>query len=267
MKRGVRRMIERTSFNLISGGIKLQGELLIPQSMATGKIPAVCLCHGIPAGARPAGDPGYLPLAEKLCMNGFATILFNFRGTGLSEGNFDMLGWSQDIDTVMNYISGISYVDKSKLALIAFSGGAAVSVYHSANTDDRIKCLILCACPSEFTFLKSKSDIQKLVEDFRQRGIIRDADFPASSDDWYSGFQRITPFDWVDRMTAKAVIFIHGEQDDLIPVSDAWRLYNKAKITKDILIIGGAGHRLRLNERAMNMAINWLNHQIQVDQT
>ena len=75
-------------------GISIVGELYIPEQGDRKAFPALCLCHGIPSGRPPEpGDKGYPGLAEKFCTAGFATLIFNFRGTGLSGGNLDLNLW------------------------------------------------------------------------------------------------------------------------------------------------------------------------------
>jgi fermentation-respiration switch protein FrsA (DUF1100 family) len=51
---------------------------------------------------------------------------------------------------------------------------------------------------------------------------------------------------------------VHGSKDELVEVSHARWLYDKAREPKQIIIIDGAGHRLRQNNRAMAIVIAWL---------
>jgi alpha-beta hydrolase superfamily lysophospholipase len=51
---------------------------------------------------------------------------------------------------------------------------------------------------------------------------------------------------------------LHGKDDDLIEEEQAWRLYEKAGEPKDIAIVAGAGHKLRLSDQAMDIALAWL---------
>ncbi len=49
--------------------------------------PAVCVCHGIPAKSPDPGDGGYSLLAERICQEGFAVLVFNFRGAQADNHN------------------------------------------------------------------------------------------------------------------------------------------------------------------------------------
>jgi len=88
----------KTDISLQSEGLKLKGEVYFPYSQDWEPSPALCLCHGIPGGGPPdPNDPGYPALAERFSQSGFITAIFNFRGTGDSEGNFDIAGWTRDL--------------------------------------------------------------------------------------------------------------------------------------------------------------------------
>jgi len=75
-------------------GIAISGQLYLPDSQAP--YPTVCVCHGIPNRIYDPNDKGYPLLAERICRQGFAVLIFNFRGTAMSGGNFDILGWTRD---------------------------------------------------------------------------------------------------------------------------------------------------------------------------
>jgi len=83
--------------------IDILGQLYLPGNKS--RYPTVCVCHGIPAGTPPdPNDRGYPELAERICREGFAVFIFNFRGTGASGGNFDILGWTRDLKAIVDYL-------------------------------------------------------------------------------------------------------------------------------------------------------------------
>ena len=237
-------------------GIDIVGELYIPEQGDRKTFSALCLCHGIPSGKPPEpGDKGYPHLAKKFCAAGFATLIFNFRGTGLSGGNFDLLGWTRDLEAIIDYLYSYPEVNSNNISLMGFSGGAAVSAYVAAH-NPKVTSVILCSCPSQFGFMRELD--QSLAEHFRSIGVIRDKDFPRSVDEWLEGFKHIAPTLWVDKISPRPLLILHGEEDDLVSKDNAWAIYHEAKEPKEIAIIGGAGHKLRLSEKAMDIALEWL---------
>jgi len=240
---------------LHSDGHELAGELHVPPE--EGQHPALCICHGIPAGPPDPTDRGYTLLAELFCAAGFVTLIFSFRGAGKSEGNLDMLGWTRDLRAALGYLCSLDTVDMTRLYLLGFSGGAAVSVYTAAH-DPRVSSVALCACPADFGAFREKETTSALIQRFRSIGVIRDTHFPPSIEEWERGFEVVTPIDWIDRISPRQLLIVHGDADELIPLEHAHRLYEKAGEPKELRVIPGAGHKLRIDDSAMATILEWL---------
>jgi len=237
-------------------GLHLAAEIYLPAGK--GPHPAICICHGVPA--KRTSDPtdrGYPLLAERFSKEGFVSFIFNFRGTGKSEGNFDMLGWTRDLKAAIDYLLHLDAVDKSRLSLMGFSGGAMASVYCAAN-DKRVSAVVACACPARFFGISDFSKIEQFLAHCRQVGIIRDTGFPPSVEKWAKGFDEVKPVKWIDKISPRPLLIVHGENDQTVPLSHARELYRKSKEPKEISVIPGAEHKLRLSEAAMNTALAWL---------
>ena len=237
-------------------GLRLVAEVHLPGGQ--GSHPPLCICHGVPARRTPdPADRGYPVLAERFCSQGFVVLIFNFRGTGESEGNFDILGWTRDLEAAIDYLGQLDMVDKSRLSVMGFSGGALASVYCAAK-DGRISSIVTCACPARFFDISEFSRIEEFLEHCRQVGIIRDSSFPPSVDVWARGFEVVSPLKWIREIAPRPILIIHGNSDQTVDPSHAWELYHKAGKPKDIAIIEGGEHKLRLSEPAMSTALSWL---------
>jgi fermentation-respiration switch protein FrsA (DUF1100 family) len=239
-------------FTLEVDGLDISARLYLPPGKKP--YPIVCICHGIPAGIPDPSDKGYPFLAEQICRHGFAVLIFNFRGTGASGGNLDILGWSRDLKAVIDYLCALPEVDRSRLCLLGFSAGAAVSIY-VASGERRVSSVAACACPAEFTKLDKP---QSLIDHYRSIGAIRDKDFPPSAEEWLNGFKLVSPINYVAKISPRPLLIVHGSKDETVDVSEAYRLYDKAGEPKKLVIVDGAGHRLRKNDRAVSIVIDWL---------
>ena len=255
-------MIER-DINLGVDNLKLVGRLYLPLAGGLDPYPTVCVCHGIPfseAAKTDLGERGYPALAERICRDGFAVLIFNFRGTGASEGNFDLLAWTRDLGAAIDFLWALPEVDQARLALLGFSGGAAVSVCVAAK-DRRVSAVVACACPAEFNSFKSvtgSDEPEATIDHFRRVGIIKDQDFPPSVEGWFDGFRKVEPVSSVAKIAPRPLLLVHGGQDEVVDVDHAYRLYGQAGEPRELIIVQGAGHRLRQDERAMAMVIDWL---------
>ena len=235
-------------------GITISGRLYLPGGRT--QYPTVCVCHGIPSGNPPAPDDGGYPLlAERICGEGFAVFIFNFRGTGYSGGNLDILGWTRDLKAVIDYLFSLPEV--GHLSLLGFSAGAAVSVY-VASQDSRVACVAACACPAEFTFFIEADEPQPMLDRFRNMGAIRDADFPRNAEEWLDGFRLVRPIEYIAGIAPRPLLFVHGSEDETVDVSHAHRLYDRAGEPRKMVILEGAGHRLRQDDRTVAAVLDWL---------
>jgi fermentation-respiration switch protein FrsA (DUF1100 family) len=216
------------------------------------------VCHGVPSGNPPdPGDGGYPVLAEQICREGFAVLIFNFRGTGESSGNLDILGWTRDLQAAVDYLWGLPGIEPSHLSLVGFSGGAAVSIY-VASRDQRVSGVAACASPADFSFFTENDEPQSIIDRFRSIGAIRDADFPPSLEEWFDGFRLVTPVNHVAGIAPRPLLLVHGSQDETVDISHAHRLYEAAREPKQLVILDGAGHKLRREDRAISAVLDWL---------
>ena len=235
--------------------VVINGRLFFPGD--EGPYPMVCVCHGIPAGSPPdPNDGGYPLLAESICGHGFAVLIFNFRGTGLSGGNIDLLGWTRDLKCVIDYAGTLPEVDSAHIALLGFSGGAAVSVYVAAR-DSRVSCVAACACPADFFLLIESNKPESYIDHYRKIGAIRDDDFPRSAEAWINGFRRVCPINDVAEIAPRPLLLIHSDDDETVAISHARRLYEKAGEPKQLAELNGAGHKLRHDVRVLDTFVDW----------
>jgi dipeptidyl aminopeptidase/acylaminoacyl peptidase len=247
--------MNRESISWKSDGLKIAGEVYSPGNQDE-RLPALIICHGIPAGVKGPEDRGYPLLAERFCREGFLTVIFNFRGAGSSEGDFDLLGWARDLEGGLDYLSSRREVDPKRIFLLGFSGGAAVAIYVAAHRNE-VAALVSCASPAEFGDLTEKR-LDDFLAHARKVGIVRDSHFPPSMDDWRKSFQAVKPIDWIAKIPPRPILLIHGTRDEVVDLAHAKRLYQRVKGRAEIFLLEGGGHRLRVDERAMGKALEWL---------
>ena len=239
-----------------SDGLNIKGEIYIPAKPSS-PFPGLIVCHGIPAKSKEPGDRGYPLLAERFCRDGFEVLIFNFRGAGSSEGNFDILGWTRDLEGALDFFIRRPEIDPTRIFLMGFSGGAAVSIYVAARRKE-IAALVSCASPAEFQDLITGKGLVDFLAHSREVGIIKDANFPPSLEGWKDGFRTMKPLDWVKQIPPRPLLLIHGTEDDVVNINQAKKIYDKVRGEAELFLIQGAGHRLRVDERAMQKAMEWL---------
>ncbi len=243
-------------------GLNLVGWAYWPDKELSRKAPLLIFCHGIPRGNPPSGeneqnkeeDGGYPALAERCIAEGLPCFHFNFRGTGESEGNFDLPGWGRDLIAVLDYWEKRNLYNH--FFLWGFSAGAAVSSY-VASFDLRVKGVALAACPAEFNSLFTLQDLDNILSRFRGVGVIRDSSFPLDPLAWLKGIYSVNPINYVGRIAPRPLLIAHGAGDELIPYEHVLKLYEQAGDPKQLMIIPGAAHQLRKSREAVSGCLEW----------
>jgi fermentation-respiration switch protein FrsA (DUF1100 family) len=237
-------------------GLKIAGQLHLPDKSG-GPWPGVILCHGVPSGQVDPADGGYPLLAATIAEQGFGVYTFRFRGCGESEGNFDIAGWLRDAAAAVNLMSACREINAGRIALVGFSAGAAVSICTAA-VDKRVAAVAACASPADFSAISNAEKPQYTVSYFRKIGIIRDENYPASTEQWLNGFRRVSALECVGQIAPRQLLLLHSENDPVVPVNDSRRLFERAGDPKQIKVFPGAEHRLRLHPEAVALLIDWL---------
>ena len=141
--------------------------------------------------------------------------------------------------------------------LAGFGTGGAISICAGAR-DLRVRGVAALGAPADFDDWARHP--KRLVEHSRLVGIIRDADFPPSIDEWATGLRELRSADHAGELAPRALLLVHGSEDQLVPEADA-RTIADAHGTADLRVIRGAGHNLRQDPRAMAVLLGWLDRQ------
>ncbi len=254
---------------IVCDGLQLKGYFYEPGGERR-KRPLLILCHGIPAAGRPEQavaneaderreqDGGYPALARRCLEEGFAVFQFNFRGTGESEGNFDLAGWRRDLAAVLAYLE--KERGERAFLLWGFSAGAAVSCC-VASINSRVKGMVMAASPAEFFSLFPSRGRQRFLDMMRQRGIIRDPLFPPDPAQWLRQIYAASPLQYIRAIAPRPLLIIHGSKDELIPCRHAFQLYRQAGPSADLVIQPAAGHQMRRHSPSVERCLRWLRKQ------
>ena len=239
-------------------GVELDAHLARPDDEAPAGNHAVIFCHGFPSGEVWAERIGAdLPeLANRAAgMLQWRALTFRFRGCGESTGDFSLQGWIDDVGAAVEFLHAEDPPDR--IWVCGFGTGGAVGLIAAAY-DVRVSGAVVAGSPADFDDWAANPN--RLLAHAKRVGAIRGADFPPDIDDWKQQLRRIRAVDAAELFTPRPLLVLHGSEDELVPHFDA-RLLADAHRRAELRIIGGAGHLLRHDPRAVAVLLGWLGRQ------
>lgn len=221
---------ERVSFNS-ADGLQLAGWFLSGSDMGIG----VVLCHGFHTGRREM-----LPLALALRERGHSVLMFDFRGHGESEGKWSSCGplETRDLEGAVRYLLSRPEVQGGQVGVVGFSMGGAVAIL----TAERVREIGAVIADSSFATFRE-------VVSTGFNSFYRLPAFPfaplalrfseillrVKADD-------IRPLDAIASLSPRPILLIHGTGDRLVPLSEAYLLYESAGEPRELWTVAGADH-------------------------
>jgi hypothetical protein len=124
----------------LEGGIA--ATLVTPH--APGPFPAVVMLHGLGSSQNEVGNL-FVDAADALAERGIASIRFDFRGFGKSDGdtgNFTLDRQNQDAVIALDTLAGTAGVDPARIGVMGFSFGAGAAIELAGAQPDRIRSLV-----------------------------------------------------------------------------------------------------------------------------
>ncbi|MCA1839239.1 MAG: alpha/beta hydrolase family protein [Actinomycetota bacterium] len=239
MNRG---LIFEVDGNRLTGGVAKNEE---PKAV-------VVLCHGIPSGMPDEPDDrGYPGLADDIASNGFEVWWFNFRGARDSTGVFTYGGWIDDLHAV---IASIRSETDLPIFVVGSSAGGAVALM-AASEDPSISAVATLAAPAYWARDEGLDD--GLLVHSRRIGLLP-PDLPIDEDAWWAEFETNRPEWAVALLGGRPLLVLQGTEDRVVSPAHAQRLYDHAMEPKSMLVLEGAGHQLRRDQRAVDAIVRWV---------
>lgn len=114
--------------NFSSGSLVLEGRLGLPEGRAQ-PYSGVVLCHPHPLYGGDMHNNVITAVARALEERGLATLRFNFRGVGGSQGSFaNGIGEQDDARAALAWLAGQEEIDPSRRGIFGYSFGGLVAL-------------------------------------------------------------------------------------------------------------------------------------------
>jgi uncharacterized protein len=148
--------MKETAASFASGELLLEGRLAIPDGR--GPFPVVIVCHPHPLYGGSMDNNVVCSVSQALAGASLASLRFNFRGVGLSQGEFGHgPGERQDVQAALSFVITQEKIDAGRLGLAGYSAGAAFALPVGCD-DQRVAALAAISPPLDtfdFGFLNA----------------------------------------------------------------------------------------------------------------
>jgi len=176
---------------------------------------------------------------------GFNVLALDYRGYGGSQGSPSFAGVQLDIDAAMRALLARPDVDPERIIVFGQSLGASLAVHYVAHSKYRasVRAVVLDSPFSDYRLIAR----EKLA-----------------------GFFLTWPFQWLPSMTVEngyspaasikalspiPVLFIHGDQDLVVPLHHSQRLYESAGQPKQLWVVPDTGHIQAVRSKGMRQRL------------
>lgn len=175
-----------------------------------------------------------LGISSALHRAGANVLLFDNRGRGTSEGERVSLGHYERLDASAAVDYALGREPNLPLGIMGFSMGGAVAIMAAAR-DERVKAVV---CDSAFA-----SQARLVTYHLRQYvGSFASAIFLLAKGALHYDIHEVEPGRDAGKISPRAVMFIHGELDDVTDPEDSIAMYKTAGEPKELWIVEDAGH-------------------------
>lgn len=223
---------------IISDDLKLQAVLMIPE---TAPWPLVILCHGFLSHK---DSSKYRQLAQVFALESIATVRFDFRGCGESEGLLSESSISRrwrDLQRVIDESQGLKDYD-GRLGLLGSSLGGYLALLE-ASRNSKVRCAAVWSTPSHLLDLAKRLPEVSPVE-FSQEC-----------------YEDLLTVELLPRLkNIRRVLIVHGQLDQQVPSEHGLRLYEVLEEPKALHILEEADHRFtasKWREEAIRLTMDW----------
>ena len=128
--------------------IQLEAVLRLPAG--SGPFAAAVVCHPHPEYGGDMNNSVVIAVCRALGDANVASLRFNFRGVGASQGEFENgIGEQDDVRAALAYLSSEATIDPSRIGLAGYSFGSIVALA-TALKDERARALVLISPPITF---------------------------------------------------------------------------------------------------------------------
>ena len=192
----------------------------------------VVLGHGVTGNK---DRPLLIAIANGLEEKGWPCIRFSFSGNGDSEGRFEQSKITKEVADLKTVLGTVP--QEKRIAYIGHSMGAAVGVIAAASSLDIQALVSLAGMTYTADFVK-----REFGDVVPGEGNMWDEEGCPLSQEYVDDLNGIGDTLGLGSQVRQPWLFVHGTEDDVVPIKDSLDAFSAARCEKELLEIPGAGH-------------------------
>ena len=197
-------------------------------------------------------------LGTALAERGILALRFDFAYVGESDGKFEDLTYSGEVDDLKAAYALVQSRRPGKTAILGSSMGGTVALMFAAR-EPQVAALVTIAAPLHPENFPKRILTPAQIQKWRELGFTTYHGQRLNA----SLLDDLEQLDVVEsaRRIGCPVLILHGDADDVVPVAEAYELAACLTATKRLEIFKDTDHRLSdsaVMQRAMAAALAWL---------
>ena len=205
-------------------GLKMYGQMTIPNGKELKDLPMVVFTHGGPYGAIVADRWGFDWRAQLLASRGYLVLQLNYRGTGNYGRDFEEAGYGEwgtkmqdDLADATLWAINQGFADKDRVCMHGISYGGYASMHAAVRHPDLYQCVIPEAGLYDIELQWDKADsFRNASEAYKNSYIIQSFGSMEKK-----VLEERSPAFNADKVQVP-VFLIHGEDDVRVPIDNAY---------------------------------------------
>jgi alpha-beta hydrolase superfamily lysophospholipase len=215
---------------------RIFGILSLPEKR--GKFSTVIMVHGF---AKTKSERKFVELSRELAKSGIASLRFDFSGCGDSEGKFEEMRISKQVEELKAAYERLikeKAINKNRIGIFAHSLGTIIAAIFQQKYQ-RAKCLVLAAPAFDQEKLIKKWYTEDQIKEWKRKGYLDTPKFRIGL-----GYLEEAK-DYTEILTEIEIptLILHGKEDEDIPENFAKEAFQKLGAKeKKLKVIKGADH-------------------------
>lgn len=205
-------------------------------------------------------------IAKDLSYAGFVVLRFDFSGNGQSQGEFGESTYSKQVAEMQTAADVIASHGAAWIGMAGHSMGGLIS-FLTAAQNENVKAV--CTIGSRISGMKVTGFLSRtqreILEKTGEVTFTSRGRFLKITEDFFADADR---FDLPHILNSfdRPLLMVHGDQDEIIPVREAYKARKMSNGDVQLEVISGADHMFSREEdrkTVSQLVVNWFKNQIQ----